>query len=644
MSPIASIITINYNSGQLLNASVTAALASTIAVEIWVIDNASQDTSLATLRVMYGHDPRLHIIALADNIGFAAANNLALRQARGEWLLLLNPDCIVQPNTIELMIKALLDYPDVGMTGCLICNPDGSEQAGCRRMLPTTWNGLAKALYLHRWLPPFKSLEQLDLLGNPLPQQPVLIEAISGAFMLLRRTALQQVGLLDEGYFLHCEDLDWCQAFREAGWKILFVPDIKVIHYKGACSTSRPLFVLWHKHLGMLRFYRKFLSHNYSTLFNLLVRVGIGLRFLFMVPITIITSYWQAKSITKILYSPLVVNIFPALPLFTELHNRRVLVTGGTGFIGRHLVNELLRQGAVVRILSRSYTPIFTHEQIEWVCGDLTNPQTIVGICTEIDFVFHLASSAHLIEKSIEKTDPHLQVTAQGTNNLLQEAAYANVKRILFISSVKAMGEGNESCLDETSPTIPISAYGQAKLYAERLVLDTGKCNNIHVTVLRLPMVYGVGNKGNLPRMIQAIRAGIFPPLPQIRNRRSMVHVSDTVQAMILAVTGNQPSGKTYIVTDGNIYSTADIERMIRIQLGKKLPYWMAPLWLLSLTATLGDYIHACGINFPLDSETLYKLLGSACYSNTRIKQELGFKPKFTIQSALPEMINELKL
>lgn len=643
MSPQVSIIIVNYNSGQFLTASVTAALTSTVAVDLWIVDNDSQDTSLTTLRATFGHDPRLHIIALNTNVGFATANNRALNRAEGEWLLLLNPDCIVQPDTIERMIAVLKYHNDAGMAGCLICNPDGTEQAGCRRMLPTPWNGLAQALYLHRWFSPLKSLEQLDLLGSPLPQQPVFIEAISGAFMLLRRTALQQVGLLDENYFLHCEDLDWCQAFREAGWKILFVPQVKVIHYKGACSHSRPLFVLWHKHRGMLRFYRKFLSRHYSKLFNLLVMLGIALRFILMLPITLFTAQQQFKFSLTATPTPITATI-PDLPLFTQLHNCRVLVTGGTGFIGRRLVTELLRQGAKVRILSRSIpTANFWPQQpVEWVRGDLIDSHSVIGICNEIDTVFHLASSAHLIDNHTEQTDPHTQVTAQGTARLLKEAASAHIQRMIFISSVKAMGEGNEQCLDETSPELPMSSYGKAKLYAERLVIATGQSTDIHVTILRLPMVYGPGNKGNLPRMIQAIRAGTFPPLPPVPNRRSMVHVDDTIQAMLLAAIGKQPNGRTYIVTDGEIYSTAAIERMIRIQLGKKLPYWNLPFWLLRLAAWGGDGIHAFGWPVPINSEILYKLMGSACYQHTRIQQELGFQPRFTIQTALLEMIAEL--
>ena len=105
------------------------------------------------------------------------------------------------------------------------------------------------------------------------------MEAISGALMLVSREAVNDVGLWDEEYFLHCEDLDWCERFRLKGWKILFVPDAPVIHYKGTCSRSRPIFVEWHKHKGMLRFYRKFFRDKYPAVVMWLVGLGVWLRF-----------------------------------------------------------------------------------------------------------------------------------------------------------------------------------------------------------------------------------------------------------------------------------------------------------------------------------------------------------------------------
>jgi len=124
---------------------------------------------------------------------------------------------------------------------------------------------------------------------QPLPDHPIEVEAISGACMLVKREAVDDVGLWDEGYFLHCEDLDWCMRFRQKGWKIMFVPDARIYHAQGASSRSRRLFVEWHKHKGMLRFYRKFFRDEYPGILMGLVTVGVWMRF------GLVASYWTVR-------------------------------------------------------------------------------------------------------------------------------------------------------------------------------------------------------------------------------------------------------------------------------------------------------------------------------------------------------------
>lgn len=242
---------VNYNSGDWLRRCAEAVLASTVPVVLRIGDNGSRDDSLAQLPT----DPRLTVMRNNANLGFATALNRLLADSEAPWLLVLNPDCRIEPDTLERLLAILADYPQVGMAGCLIANPDGSEQRGCRRRLPTLGTAALRSLGLGRL---FGGQANFDLTGSPLPSNPVELEAISGAFMLIRRAALQAVGPMDEGYFLHCEDLDWCARFQRAGWPILFVPTVRVTHEQGSCSISRPYFVEWHKHRGMLRYYAKF--------------------------------------------------------------------------------------------------------------------------------------------------------------------------------------------------------------------------------------------------------------------------------------------------------------------------------------------------------------------------------------------------
>ena len=274
-----SIIIVNFNGGHLLIDCVRSALQSSVPVEVLVSDNGSTDGSVEALEQGI-NDERLYIYRNDANLGFSVANNRMVPQASGDFLLFLNPDCIIRPDTLERMCWEMDDHPDAGMSGCLIVNSDGSEQAGCRRRVPTPWRTLVRVFHLGKLFTNHKKFEDIALSQQPLPDSPVELEAISGAFMLVRRTALEEVGMLDEGYFLHCEDLDWCMRFRMKGWKILFVPGVEVMHTKGECSKGRAIRVEWHKHKGMVRFYLKFFRHQYPLPLMMLVIALVWSRFM----------------------------------------------------------------------------------------------------------------------------------------------------------------------------------------------------------------------------------------------------------------------------------------------------------------------------------------------------------------------------
>jgi len=273
-----SIVIVNFNGGELLTECVSRVLASSVPVEVFIFDNGSSDGSICFLERAI-QDERLHIIRNDHNLGFASANNRVIPMTTGDYLLILNPDCLIQPDTLESMLAHLLLHPEAAMAGCLILNPDGSEQAGCRRRVPTPWRTLVRITCLDRLFPNHPKFESVIMHNKPLPEQPIYKEALSGAFTLVRRTAMEDVGLMDEAYFLHCEDLDWCMRFRRKGWKILFVPDVAITHHKGHCSHARPIRVEWHKHKGMVRFYRKYFRHQYPFLLMVLIIFSVWVRF-----------------------------------------------------------------------------------------------------------------------------------------------------------------------------------------------------------------------------------------------------------------------------------------------------------------------------------------------------------------------------
>lgn len=226
-----SVIIVNYNVRDFLENALRSVFQALNGMEgeVIVVDNASDDGSVEMVRAKF---PRAKVIASPRNLGFAAGNNLALREARGRHLLLLNPDTVVQEDTFQTIVRFLDDHPDAGLAGCRILNPDGTLQPACRRSFPTPWVAFTKVSGLSALYPRSRVFGRYNL-GYLDPDLSHEVDAISGSFMALRREVYEQVGGLDEEYFMYGEDLDWCWKVKHAGWKVWYVADTRIIHYKG---------------------------------------------------------------------------------------------------------------------------------------------------------------------------------------------------------------------------------------------------------------------------------------------------------------------------------------------------------------------------------------------------------------------------
>ena len=319
---------------------------------------------------------------------------------------------------------------------------------------------------------------------------------------------------------------------------------------------------------------------------------------------------------------------------------KKVFVTGAGGFIGGHLIQRLLREKCNIRALVRSR--VSRHQwssEIEVFDGDILDKKRMRNAVSGCDTIFHLAGKVHDLSEKGGNDESHRTVNIGGTRNVLEGAVAAGISRFIFFSSVKAMGEGGDRCLDESAEPEPVTPYGKSKLAAEKLVHEYGCRFGIHTVCLRFPLIYGPGVKGNLQRMMVRIESGIFPPLPEFGNKRSLIHYHDAIQAAVLAASKTEAAGKTYIVTDGRAYSSRELYVLMCRVAGKAIPNWTLPISFFRALGRLGDFGRAVfGVRMGFDSEALGKLASSAWYSSEKISRELGFNPAFSFERGQVEM------
>lgn len=313
------------------------------------------------------------------------------------------------------------------------------------------------------------------------------------------------------------------------------------------------------------------------------------------------------------------------------------LVTGAGGFLGSRLVEALAASGEPVRAMfhGRAFD---VPEGVGVALADLSDGAALRRAVDGCETVFHLAGKAHDLDPVAP--DVFHSVNVEGTATLLQASVEAGVTSFVFVSSVKAMGEGAVECLDEESAPAPVSPYGRSKLEAERLVLEAGSRSGMRAAILRLPLVYGPGVKGNFRAMLDAIARGLFPPLPRVASRRSLVSVADVVQAARLVAASTGARGRLYLVTDGVTYTPRGIYDAMREALGKPRVSWSVPLPALRAAAALGDVASLVTGGRPrFGRASLEKLLGSACYRNDRLRRDLGFEPTTNLEAELPGIV-----
>lgn len=284
MPTLATIIIVAADSGPSLRECVARALASSVPVEVVLVDNGSRDGVPQSVAEVYRDDERVRVICNHANLGFGPAVNIGARSARGDTLLVLNPDCMLEPDTLARLLKILDAHPHAGVIGAVACDADGTPDPASRRrdpLLKRSLNELTGRATRGSGDPRHEGVD----VGGSIPEATIEVENVSGALMLLPRAVFDCLHGFDEAYFLHCEDLDLCRRARDGGYGVLLAGGVRVRHSKGGSSAHRPVFVSYHKHRGMWRWFRKFDPAAREPLTRALVACGIAGHFLATAPL-----------------------------------------------------------------------------------------------------------------------------------------------------------------------------------------------------------------------------------------------------------------------------------------------------------------------------------------------------------------------
>jgi nucleoside-diphosphate-sugar epimerase len=314
------------------------------------------------------------------------------------------------------------------------------------------------------------------------------------------------------------------------------------------------------------------------------------------------------------------------------MDNKLILITGANGFVGTALCSELLRRGAGIRAVVRQLPPFTKLESPQGIETTSVGP---ISADTDwklalygVRFVVHLAARTHILhEDAGDSLAKYRQINVEATARLARMAAAAGVNRFIFLSSVKVNGERtlDHPFADHSTPR-PEDAYGISKWEAEQALARIAKETGMEVVVLRSPLVYGPGVKGNFLRLMGWVARGTPLPFASLANRRSLIYVGNLVAAVTACIEARAAAGKTYLVSDGEDVSTPDLIRAVAAALGVRPRLFPVPPTVLRLGAvTLGQ------------GAEMRRLLDSLQVDGSRIRDELGWRPPYTLAEGLSQ-------
>lgn len=512
IAPHTSVVMVSYHTGPVLWLSIESVLRQVGLKELIIVDNGNNSDTLNRLKAMARRYPDLTLITGHGNIGFAAGCNKGADYATGEYLLLLNPDCLLPHNALQTTVLRLRKSPDVWLAGCDLVSRDGSEQAGGRRNLLTPWRALVEGLKLYKLAPNHPYFDRLNLHEQVCAEEKsggYSIPAISGAFMAISKAHFRQVNGMDAAYFLHVEDLDFCYRIRQAGGDIVYQPDVRVVHYRST-SEAPTMKVEWHKARGFIRYFHTHFYNAYPRPFLWLVDVGACCRFavrsLSSIPLSIKQKFVSRDELQSE-RRHMLLQSYSSLPE-SEVKNipHSMFIAGATGQVGVSVMRRLLRAGHTVHALRHRHGIDADIPTLKWHDGSLQD-DTLPDIPAFPDTYIQTAA-IWLLPKHIP------------------ELARRGVRRIICFSSTSVFSKKDSGNPHE-------QALSARFMDAENEIDRLCDAHGIMYTIFRPTLIYGVGLDKNVCSIARFIkRFGFFPLAYPGTGKRQPVHTDDLAQAV----------------------------------------------------------------------------------------------------------------
>lgn len=528
-----SVIMVSYNTGPVLFRAIDAVIRQEGLHELIVVDNGNSRDVRARLKTLSEQDPRIRFITGQGNVGFATACNLGAAKAEGKYLLLLNPDCIVPSRALVRMVKALEENPQAWLAGCRILNPDGSEQAGSRRNLLTPGVAFVENFRLYRLLPRKKGkdsyFKRMNFHEDEGAEQPIFVPAISGAFMLIERERYYELGGLDEEFFFHVEDLDFCYQIHQKGGKILFVPGVAAVHYRSTSQVS-DTFVEFYKAKGFTRYFDKHFKRCYfpgfldAMKFAIYVRFAVRAAHVMVQNLLKIPHIRNAQRLSERRLKWLATPVQESLLLLTGLVKREglepVLLVGATGQVGLAILRRLLH--ARMRVIATFHDTLmdYVHPQLTWVYGNVEDRTLDLQGVTPRTLIY---------TPSIWTLPPQLARLKK-----------LGITRVVCFSSTSIMSKATSGNPYEKEL---VAKFRQAEEELDQICREQG----IHYTILRPTMIYGIGLDKNVSSLVRFLRNfRVFPIVPPADGLRHPVHVDDLARAALMVLDNSKTYNKCY--------------------------------------------------------------------------------------------------